>query len=130
MEQSEEETREDEEADVLKRHREAVVWFLQLQLERATALQSDMMERRLVREAEKSKSMLYASKGTGYAALGAVEARKGSVVNGAASGQGMAFAEDESVGAGPQLSADQMQVFAQENQDLLKLYESKSDQVR
>ncbi|KAJ9630555.1 hypothetical protein H2203_001078 [Taxawa tesnikishii (nom. ined.)] len=84
-------------------HRESVIWYLQRQLERAGNLQSGMMEVRISREIEKSKSVLYKS-------------RVGNVP----------YEKEPAELSMP----DGMQLFAQENQEMLKHYEDTLDQVR
>jgi syntaxin 18 len=80
-----------------------------------------MMEIRIQREVEKSKSVLYKAKNSSasYAAQGldtALDSEKSTA-------QGQDRTE-------PQLSDEQMQLFAQENQDMMKHYQDTLDQVR
>ena len=116
--------------------RKNIIVYLQQKLEEAGRVQSEMMEVRLGREIEKSKSVLYKSRIAG----------------------GIPYAQDEDINdiipqsptspkrqkrqssnipngipaerQGEQLSAEQLQLFAEENADLLKHYEDQLDQVR
>jgi syntaxin 18 len=121
----------------IKAHREGVIWYLQTRLDQCGRMQSSMMRIRLDREVEKSKSVLYKARGSGPvpvwdddmlggAQLGAVGMSGKRSKHGGMSVQGM---EQRSTGQ-EQPSEEQMQLFAKENQDLLKQYENKMDQVR
>jgi syntaxin 18 len=127
---SPEEEQREAEANMVKAHRESIIWYLQRQLEECGRFQSSMMEIRLTREVEKSKSVLYKARGTmpsveDYSAMtGANGSNKD--YRGKASFQ----QETESHAAEEQLSPEQLQLFAQENQDMLKHYEDHLDQVR
>jgi syntaxin 18 len=118
---SAEEEVEEAKQKTLNAHRESIVWFLQAKLREAGTLQSTMMEIRIQREVEKSKSVLYKAKNSSasYAAQGldtALDSEKSTA-------QGQDRTE-------PQLSDEQMQLFAQENQDMMKHYQDTLDQVR
>ncbi|KAF2261539.1 snare protein syntaxin-like protein 18/UFE1 [Lojkania enalia] len=127
---SPEEELEEAKANNIKVHRESIIWYLQRQLEECGRFQSSMMEIRLTREVEKSKSVLYKARGTvpnsdDYAGLN----------GGHGSGQDYRWktAVPQDVDAQTveqQLSEEQLQLFAQENQDMLKHYEDTLDQVR
>jgi len=114
----------------LKLHREGVLWYLQQKLAECGKVQSRMMEIRLVEEVEKSKSVLYKARGYGGPvpvwdeSLSAGFAKAKPRQRGNRSGISM---EEFQQG---QLSEDQMQLFAEENQDMLKQYEDRLDQVR
>ena len=103
------------------------------------------MERRLEREVERGRSVLYKVKGS----VGAGEGLGGVGVSGAGGGGGGGRVNEsagegkgthrESVGTGEdesrreieqRLSPEQLQLFAKENQDMLKQYEDTLDQVR
>lgn len=97
---------------VLAAHREAIIWFLQSGLQRAGSLQATMMDIRIQREVERSKSVLYKAKAVN------VPYEEG---NSASVGQN----QDQ-----PQLTEEQTQLFAQENQEMLRHYEDTLSQVR
>ena len=107
-------------------HREGVIWYLQRKLEEAGNLQGGMMEIRIQREVEKSKSMLYKSRAANvpYEQLDPAMFPDGQTTGGGQK-QGVA-----SGGAEQELSQEQLQLFAQENQDMLRHYEDTLDQVR
>jgi len=105
---------------MLNAHRESIVWFLQAKLREAGTLQGTMMEIRIQREVEKSKSVLYKAKSSSVAYHQQLDAALDSEKSAA---QGQERSE-------PQLSDEQMQLFAQENQDMMKHYQDTLDQVR
>ncbi|KAF1913319.1 snare-complex protein syntaxin-18 N-terminus-domain-containing protein [Ampelomyces quisqualis] len=112
-----EEELEEAQANTVKAHRESIIWSLQKQLEECGRFQSAMMEIRLMREVEKSKSVLYKTRTPGPWA--------------ADYGGETSSPQDEAGGAvETQLDAEQLQLFAQENQDMLRQYEDQLDKVR
>ena len=124
---SPEEEREEAERKMIAAHRESVMVYLQRRLEEAGRVQSGMMEVRLGREVEKSKSVLYKARladGIPYA----VEE------DGAPLGKRQQQAQDrpKSFGqnvADDRLSQEQQQLFAEENNELLNHYENQLDQI-
>ncbi|KAF1940419.1 syntaxin [Clathrospora elynae] len=127
-----EEELEESKANTLKAHRESIIWSLQNQLEECGHFQSSMMEIRLMREVEKSKSVLYKTRGTGPATHD-YSGMNGSLGAGSSSDyrDRTTYAQDESSAViENQLDAEQLQLFAQENQDMLKQYEDQLDKVR
>ncbi|KAF2996680.1 hypothetical protein E8E13_004495 [Curvularia kusanoi] len=129
---SPEEELEEARANTTKAHRESIIWSLQNALEQCGQFQSSMMEIRLMREVEKSKSVLYKTRTT-------MPSSDYGGVNGGSSADGAmkdyrgtsAHAQDESSAAiEQQLDPEQLQLFAQENQDMLKQYEDQLDKVR
>ncbi|KAF2731666.1 hypothetical protein EJ04DRAFT_442587 [Polyplosphaeria fusca] len=125
---SPEEEAEEAKANTIKVHRESIIWYLQRKLEGCGRAQSSMMEIRLNREVEKSKSILYKARETLPSASNYAGA------NGGASkdyrGKTAHVSDEESQAIEQQLSPEQLQLFAQENQDMLKHYEDTLDQVR
>lgn len=92
-----------------------------------------MMDRRLQREVERSKSVLYKSRGSkgmdigleGPADMGGTKGMNGYV------GGGVAMEEEEKRRKGEEgLSEEQIQVFREENDSMLRHYEDTLDQVR
>jgi len=89
-----------------------------------------MMEIRLMREVEKSKSVLYKTRASGPSTSDYSD------MNGSTAGSTeyhgkTSYAQEESNGAiEQQLDPEQLQLFAQENQDMLKEYEDQLDKVR
>lgn len=117
---SAEEAEEEAKQKMLNAHRESIIWFLQAKLKEAGILQSTMMEIRIQREVEKSKSVLYKSKGASIPYDQSFDAAESHTKP---SSQIQDSAES-------QLSQEQMQLFAQENQDMMKYYQDTLDQVR
>lgn len=127
---SPEEQLEEVRANSIKVHRESVIWYLQRQLEECGRFQTTMMETRLAREVEKSKSILYKARGTmpvpdGFPAPNGASGTKPDY-----RGKSTVPQEEESRALEQQLNPEQLQLFAQENQDMLKHYEDTLDQVR
>ena len=122
-------------------HRDSVLWYLGRKLEGVGEVQRGMMERRLERELERGRSVLYKVKGS-------VSAGEG--LDGVSMGEGGGEKMNGRLGEGrneyrggagaskdesrreieQQLSPEQLQLFARENQDMLKQYEDTLDQVR
>ncbi|KAF2113392.1 snare-complex protein syntaxin-18 N-terminus-domain-containing protein [Lophiotrema nucula] len=127
---SPEEELEDAKASTVRVHRESIIWYLQQQLQMCGQFQASMMEIRLKREVEKSKSVLYKARGT------MPTSDQSTGMNGLPSassgfrGKASYVPEDESRAVEQQLSPEQLQLFAEENQDMLKHYEDTLDQVR
>ena len=130
---AEEELDEAKERD-LRAHRESIIWYLRRKLEEAAEMQREMMETRLEREIEKSKSVLYKAKDP-----------RGAPETVPAAGQGVTKRSEDPWKLGmaqlpPEqrsvtvsdlgLSSEQIQIFEQENNDMLKHYEDTLDQVR
>jgi len=132
-EKSAEEIAAEAKVNGIKAHREGVIWYLQQRLEQCGRMQSSMMRIRLDREVEKSKSILYKTRGSGPVPVweDTMLADVASGSKGKATQKGLP-PQDSGIGAGgdDQTSDEQMQLFAKENQDMLKHYENKLDQVR
>jgi hypothetical protein len=115
-------------------HRESVLWFLRQRLGEVGNTQKGMMETRLKREVEKSRSVLARARGMGglEAMPTAVDGRFSSTT------QGISADEEEREKAKkrqmqPQdlnLTDEQVQMFEKGNMDMLKHYESTLDKVR
>ncbi|KAL1302189.1 hypothetical protein AAFC00_002619 [Neodothiora populina] len=105
---------------MLAAHREAIIWFLQTKLQEAGSLQATMMDIRIQREVEKSKSVLYKAKGGS-----ALQQARSSISADTLAQRDAAYETPEQ-----QLSEEQMQLFAQENHDMLRHYEDTLSQVR
>jgi syntaxin 18 len=122
-----EEEAEEAKANAIKAHRESIIWSLQQALEESGRFQSSMMEIRLTREMEKSKSMLYKARGT-MPAMNDYNGTNGGDVD--FREKTTQFEGTDSTALENTLDPEQLQLFAQENQDLLKHYEDHLDQVR
>jgi len=130
---SPEESREEAERKTIAEVRENIIHFLQMKLERASRVQTDMMDVRLSREVEKSKSILAKStitSGIPYVQENDFDATQKKVSR-QTDQRGSAHLADASDPAeGEALTQEQQQQFAEENHELLKHYEDQLDQVR
>lgn len=126
---SPEEELQEAKQNMVKIHRDGVIWYLSRKLEMVGGFQASMMEIRLEREREKSKSVLYKARGTIAPAMDDPSGGHGA---GSGSRTGNAGVLDETSGqqVEQQLSEEQLQLFAEENQDMLKHYEDTLDKVR
>jgi len=135
-EKSPEQAAEESRRNVFDMHRDSVMWYLGRKLEEVGEVQRGMMERRLEREVERGRSVLYKVKGNvgvGGGEEGGMNGHVGGGVGGGYGGNkaGGVTLEDESrKEIEQQLSPEQLQLFARENQDMLKHYEDTLDQVR
>ncbi|MCJ1284544.1 hypothetical protein MMC26_003877 [Xylographa opegraphella] len=127
--------------ETIRIHRESVIWYLRKKLGEAAELQSAMMQTRLDREVEKSKSVLYKTRGA--ANRGSTPGDSGDTMDllgaGGISGNvprtakhrsGPSAIDDGERKIEQTLSPEQVQQFAQENSDMLKHYEDTLDKVR
>lgn len=120
------------------------MWFLRKKLEEAGEVQRGMMEKRLQREVERSKSVLYKSRGakgvdggftSGEGGGGGGEmgmngyARQGGAMEEEDRRRGVMEEEDRSRGEDG-LSEEQVQMLKEENEGMLRHYEDTLDQVR
>ncbi|KAL8973754.1 MAG: hypothetical protein Q9197_002002 [Variospora fuerteventurae] len=121
--------------ETLRAWRESVVWYLRKKLEEVGEVQRGMMEKRLQREAERSKSVLYKSRGS----VKGVDVGFGDFPSGEGGGMGMngytkqndvAVEEEDKKNGEHGLSEEQMQLLKEENEGMLKHYEDTLDQVR
>ena len=126
---SAEEEIEEAKANTIREHRKGILWTLDFQLEQCVLFQTDMMEIRHMREVEKSKSVLYKTRATGPASSdysGMDESHKA----GDYQAKSTYNPDESSAVIENQLDPEQLQLFAQENQDMLKQYEDQLDKVR
>lgn len=122
--------------------RESVLWFLRRGLECAVSVQRRMVEKRIERVREKEKSVLY-KVGAGKAAGSA--GRKGSVSVSERTGGGVGpavgfdafqapeaavLSEADTARIEAQLSPEQLQLFAEENDSMLRHYEDTLGKVQ
>ncbi|KAK6531648.1 hypothetical protein TWF694_002826 [Orbilia ellipsospora] len=132
---------EEEKSKWMALHREGVLWLLKNRLEKLSEIQREQQETRLMREVEKNKSILENvafDKSQGLAiGNAAVQASKAAQVEAQAkaykrsqAAASAALEDDEGRDIEQTLSADQLQIFAKENQDMVKFYEDTLDQIR
>ncbi|KAF3921291.1 Syntaxin-18 [Orbilia brochopaga] len=136
-----EEADEDEEKSKwLALHREGVLWLLKNRLEKVSEIQREQQETRVMRAIEKNKSILEnvafdKSQGTAIGSA-AVQASKAAQMQAQAKAykrsqaSAVALEDEEGKDIEQVLSPDQLQIFAKENQDMIKYYEDTLDQIR
>lgn len=102
-------------------HRDGVMWFLGQRLELCCRTQQDMMETRLMREVEKSRGLL-APPARDFADFPATAGRP--------SQSSTIQTSDDGPALPPKLTEEQIQMFEEGNQDMMKHYDSTLDKVR
>jgi syntaxin 18 len=132
---TEEQELDDAKSNAVKVHRENVLWYLRQKLQEVGSRQTDMMERRLVRAMEKSKSALSDVRGealfdTGFEGAAELPSKYTGGTGGAAMDEEEEKRKKKPESTGETLSAEQMQMFEKQNQDMLKHYEETLNQVR
>ncbi|KAJ5474481.1 hypothetical protein N7475_004047 [Penicillium sp. IBT 31633x] len=146
---SAEQVRAEESARALSTVRESVLWFLRRGLEGAVSVQRGMVEKRIERVREKEKSVLYkvaAGKAAGGSGVG--NGVKGGHGSGSGSGlerqgrtggsfdsgfqapEAAVLSEADTARIEAQLSPEQLQLFAEENDSMLKHYEDTLGKVQ
>jgi syntaxin 18 len=127
----------EEEAEEAKRNslaafRKAVIMFLEQRLGEAGKVQAEMMEVRIGREVEKSKSALYKSRGGANIPYAHDDGNNGIGGSSSKSPKTNGFQQNNSPESNPDtaaLSRDQLQLFESENADLLQYYEGQMEQI-
>ncbi|KAI1340272.1 hypothetical protein F5Y15DRAFT_53131 [Xylariaceae sp. FL0016] len=133
---SAEHTAAEDRAKSIKSHRDSILWLLRHRLQECVKTQQDMMEIRITREMEKSRSVLAKARGQDGATTFSStpkfgetpkpeEHKRQSTIS-----QALPPEEIQAYAAPPDLTAEQIQMFEKDNQDMLKHYESTLDQVR
>ncbi|PGH01572.1 hypothetical protein GX51_05137 [Blastomyces parvus] len=130
---SAEQERLEETERTLKTIRENVLWWLRRRLEGVAEVQRGMVEKRIERVREKEKSVLY--KMSGVAGFGGAGSEGGSLLmrdrpSGATDIPPDVIDEKEKAEIESKLSPEQLQLFAQENEGLLKQYEDTLGKVK
>ncbi|KAI0021604.1 snare-complex protein syntaxin-18 N-terminus-domain-containing protein [Xylariomycetidae sp. FL0641] len=120
--------------NTLSSHRDGVLWLLRHRLQECVQTQQEMMEIRISREMEKSRSVLAKSHTHDNSALRSLtgDHNMGTSMESAKPPAPQSLPADEppSSNLTGDLTAEQVQMFEQDNQDMLKHYESTLDQVR
>ena len=124
----------------LKTVHESVLYYLGRQLQQATETQQEMVEKRISREREKEKSILYK---LSAAPANTTKARAAGVDGSHSSGAGVngspivdnrpfnpATSQDEAQLIESQLTPEQLQLFAQENSTLLNHYTDQLSKIQ
>ncbi|KAI2619172.1 snare-complex protein syntaxin-18 N-terminus-domain-containing protein [Hypoxylon sp. NC1633] len=129
---SPEHTAAEEQAKTTTTHRDSVLWVLRHRLQECVKTQQDMMEIRLMREMEKSRSVLAKSRRQDVPLKTAGNMHEAGSPVGSKRRASHALPLDEAPTYAPagDLTTEQIQMFEKDNQDMLKHYESTLDQVR
>jgi hypothetical protein len=120
-------------AKTISAHRDSVLWLLRHRLQECVKTQQDMMEVRIMREMEKNRSILAKARGQDVASLdGLSSLADSSSTSDWKKGGNQALPQDQTPSYDPtnDLTAEQLQMFERDNQDMLRHYESTLDQVR
>ncbi|KAI1332352.1 snare-complex protein syntaxin-18, partial [Xylariaceae sp. FL0255] len=134
LSKSPEQTTAEEQATTISTHRDSVLWLLRIRLQDCMKTQQDMMEIRINREMEKNRSVLAKAKGQDVVSFGAVSSSVGasSYTDPPKGGhqQPLPPEETSSYNTTSDLTAEQIQMFEREQQDMLSQQQSTMDQVR
>lgn len=125
---SPQEEAEEAKNNTLAAFRAAVIMFLEQRLGEAGKVQAEMMEVRIGREVEKSKSALYKSRGGASIPYAHDEGGP----PGSSSNSSKTTVQQEDTSENPDTAAltrDQLQMFESENADLLQYYEGQMEQI-
>ena len=124
----------------IKTVRESVLWYLGRQLQRVTETQREMVEKRINREKEKEKSILYKmsgeTDGIGRAGGPHREVGRSRQAESPVSSQydtrpfNPATSQDESQAIESQLTPQQLQLFAAENSTLMQHYNDQLSKIQ
>ncbi|KAJ5673764.1 hypothetical protein N7462_009203 [Penicillium macrosclerotiorum] len=106
--------------------REAVLWYLRHTLDGAAGVQRNMVEKRIERVREREKSVLYKSAAKPAAKIRAQPDAYAGVVPASAT----ALSETEAAAIEAELSPAQLQLFAEENDTMLRHYEDTLGKVQ
>lgn len=123
----------EERVNSINTHRDSVLWLLRHRLQECVKTQQDMMEIRLMREMEKSRSVLAKSRrpdAPSLSTLGNMHGAGSPVESKGKANQALSPNEAQPPSLGGDLTEEQIQMFEKDNQDMLKFYESTLDQVR
>lgn len=123
----------EERETTISTHRESILWFLRQRLQECVEAQQNMMEIRISREMEKNRSVLAKARAPELSSL------RSTYENGSAADHKItatssqaAVSQDEASAYNPAegLTQEQVQMFEQDNKEMLRHYESTLDQVR
>lgn len=138
---SPEQEHDEESARTIRAVRESMLWFLRRGLETAAEVQRSMVEKRIERVREKEKSVLYKmgsmrgdipTRPPDGAAAAAFDSGKSYYAAASLTRReyGAAMSEAEVADIESQLSPEQLQLFEQENNTMLKHYEDTLSKVQ
>ncbi|KAJ5790629.1 uncharacterized protein N7518_007640 [Penicillium psychrosexuale] len=139
---SAEQVRAEESARSIATIRESVLWFLRRGLEHAVGVQRRMVEKRIERVREREKSVLYkvgAGNGVRKGSVSVSGERTGAGAGGRGAGSfdptfqapdAAVLSEADTARIEAQLSPEQLQLFAEENDSMLRHYEDTLGKVQ
>lgn len=108
-------------AQEIKTHREGVLWYLRQQLQLCSQTQKDMMEQRLLQEVELHRSLsLQTSNMADFAEFKPAKKTMSDLNN----------APEDDAHQDQGMSAEQVQIFEEGNQDMMKHFESMNESVQ
>lgn len=108
-------------AQEIKTHRDGVLWYLRQRLQLCGLTQKSMMEARLAREVEKNRSLGSQAPGLGdFAEFAPTRTTL----------KDLETTHDEQGHRQEDLSAEQLQMFEEGNQDMMKYFESMNESVQ
>lgn len=115
---------EEEKEKVLKGVRESVLFYLRIKLGGVVNEQRDMVEKRIERVRERERSVLYKSSG-GKGGWGSVDGGewRGDVAGGGTTTGSVMMDESEVKEIEKQLTPQQLQLFEEENDSMVKYFE-------
>ncbi|RAL03452.1 putative SNARE protein (Ufe1) [Aspergillus ibericus CBS 121593] len=124
---SEEEVREREKERNMKCVRESVLWYLGRKLREVVDVQRDLVERRVERVREKERSVLYNLHASGAASVKGMGVGMGWEMGGVDGMDGIGTAakmdEEEVRAIESQLTPQQLQLFEEENESMVRYFE-------
>ena len=129
---SPQEEAEEAKNNTLAAFRAAVIMFLEQRLGEAGKVQAEMMEVRIGREVEKSKSALYKSRGGKNIPYAHDESGPAGAVDSSKFAKNAFQQDSDAPESNPDTAAltrDQLQMFESENADLLQYYEGQMEQI-
>ncbi|ESZ89612.1 hypothetical protein SBOR_10003 [Sclerotinia borealis F-4128] len=122
---------EEAKLNAIKMHRDNIVWYLRQKLSECGNLQASMMEKRIMREMEKNKSNLAKSRAMmpDMGDFGGLSSAK-YTTSGNTHLETQSQSQPQPSFPEQELSPEQIQMFEQENHDMLKHYQSTLSQVK
>jgi syntaxin 18 len=142
QQKSPEELEEEDATNTIRMHRDGVIWFLQQRLELAATMQRNMVEIRVQREVERSRSILYKARGS--TTMGLVDGAGVSGPSGVGGEQGWKGSSTMSTmdldreeqdrqqrdALESMLSPEQVQMFEREQSDMLKTFNQELNKIK
>jgi hypothetical protein len=125
-----EQLRDEETSRVTRAVRESVLWFLRRALEGAVVRQRELVERRIERARERERSVLYKTAQQQQESGAGIGGRPEESMPSTTTAGDPAITEAESKEIESQLSPEQLQLFAEENDSMLRYYQDTLGKVQ